>query len=255
MWAVCWGLFFVGFAAAQGEEDAANVSAAQLETFFHKADRDADGKVAIPELHAFAKEMRIARAHSFAKEDLTTEQYDHDKDGKVSLDEAIRNAEDMGGTEDEHAKTAAKLKFKAADKDGNGFLEEGELARFIFPGADEAVEEAAAIAELARRDVDRDNKLSIVELWEAEETDLEDDAKKEFEKLDADHDGKLDVHELKAWESGRYHEEDIMVQLVDHADADKDGYVTLKELLDEREQLLAHHAGFFLEGWARQLEL
>jgi len=73
--------------------------------------------------------------------------------------------------------------------------------------------------------------------------------KEEFKKLDKDGDGHLDVHELMPWESGESHVEHAMARLFEHADTDKDGHVSAKELAEAREKLAGSDAHHYLTEW------
>merc|ERR1719333_1048455 len=114
---------------------------------------------------------------------------------------------------------------------------------------------------LRQKDGDGDGVLSPKEFWrggvpaddaldqEAEELLVTDDEKEEFRKLDADHSGKLDVQELKAFESGRFQTEEAMKLLFELADADKDMHVTAEELGAAREQIADSEAHDPLVEW------
>merc|ERR1740121_3059390 len=145
------------------------------------------------------------------------------------------------------------------DKKGAGKLALADLHAF---GAhmrqrrapDPAVEEAMAKAEMEHYDTDGDGKVSPAEFGELTEGAPEEEEDM-FSKLDADEDGSLDVREMTTWISGRFFEENHMVRLVDAADADKDGFVTLQELLDCRLKEEAQDLQLHFQGWAHELEL
>merc|ERR1711994_242764 len=111
---------------------------------------------------------------------------------------------------------------------------------FTNPELNPELEAAFAAAELEERDLDKTGKLSFQELYLLPE-DIDEEFKNypqtDFNELDKDHDGELDVEELKAHTSYRHYAERSMLELVEHADADKDGLVTLKELLKSAEGL------------------
>merc|ERR1719356_1230463 len=95
---------------------------------------------------------------------------------------------------------------------------------------------------------------SLFELADKDEELLITDDEKEFQKLDADHSGKLDVQELKAFESGRFHTEEAMRALFELADKDKDMHVTAEELGAAREQIAGSEAHYPFVEWADEYD-
>merc|ERR1712029_726564 len=100
----------------------------------------------------------------------------------------------------------------------------------------EAVLEVTAKATLNKKDTDKDGLLTPKEfVWDdpAEGEDLpeiSEDDQEEFLELDKDGSGKLDIEELKAWESGRFHTEESIKKLFEIADTDRDMHITAEEL-------------------------
>merc|ERR1712176_971857 len=132
-------------------------------------------------------------------------------------------------------------KFKVADSNGDGTLE------------------ITARATLKQKDLDGDGLLTPEEFWEGDPADeglaVSDDEHLDFKKMDVNGDGKLDVEELKAWESGRFHTEEAMKKLIEVADSDNDMHVTVAELEAAREQLVATDAHYHFMEWAEHHEL
>merc|ERR1719446_775781 len=122
--------------------------------------------------------------------------------------------------------------FTASDKDGDLSLNKEEVVSFTHPGIDSDVEEAVAKVELQLKDKNGDGKLSLEEFAGEKFSGGQD----VFKRLDINHDGFMDLKEFSVYESGRFFEEDGLSTLIDNADADKDGFVTLQELLDSRQQ-------------------
>lgn len=77
----------------------------------------------------------------------------------------------------------------------------------------------------------------------------------DFQKLDVDGDGKLDMNELREWESGRFHTEQAMKKLFEIADADNDMHLTADELAKAREQIAISDAQYHLIEWSEHYEL
>merc|ERR1711957_846641 len=103
-------------------------------------------------------------------------------------------------------------------KDGDGFLDDDELPSLFLPETEEGVQESEISGE--------------------EHSD--------FHKLDLDADGFIDVGELSVWESGRFHTEDAMKNLIEIADKDHDLHISAEELAAAREEIAASHAHYHL---------
>jgi len=233
------------------ESDMPQMSEERFAALFKTMDSDGDGKISASDLHAFGAEMNKKRAEEYAGSVL--EDIDADKDGKVTLEEILN---DFGGSEDPQQQEANTLKFRAADKDGDGSLNAEETALFIYQDVDPAVEEAHALGEIKRRDQDGDAALNIKEFYSIEgDALLEPEEESEFASLDTNGDKKLDAKELQAYESGRHHLEKALAELVRDADDDKDGLVTLPEVLGQLKHWHDHEASFYIDEWAQQLEL
>jgi len=226
------------------------LSEEQVAVLFKKMDKNADGKINLDEIHSLSADMRVRQAESGYEDALRT--MDGDADGKVSLDEVLHDFAN------EAERAGAKRLFAAADKNRDGFLVGRELSSFTFPEIDEAVERAHAQGEVQRRDRNGDGKLDMQEFYSVEgdgSANFGEWEQEEFKELDSDGDGLLEAREIQAVESGRHYADRAMVHLVEVADADQDGFVTLEEIGASRSQLHEHEAGFHLHSWARQLEL
>eukprot|EP00747_Dinoflagellata_sp_TGD_P210916 gnl/TRDRNA2_/TRDRNA2_84138_c0_seq1.p1 gnl/TRDRNA2_/TRDRNA2_84138_c0~~gnl/TRDRNA2_/TRDRNA2_84138_c0_seq1.p1 ORF type:complete len:248 (-),score=91.64 gnl/TRDRNA2_/TRDRNA2_84138_c0_seq1:56-799(-) len=226
-------------------------------------DVDANGKVSIEEMLAHQKKMRKEAALkdiSMAFEDM-----DADNDGKISLAETMN---DMQGEEqleeDDFAKAQKKLeeeKFHASDKDKDGFLSAEELSVFMNPDIDESTLDISTKHALQSKDLDGDGLLNTTEFWLGDMlrtmTDMEDpppeeisdEEVKEFEKLDSNGDGKIDLKELRDWESGIWHVHQAVKAIIETADSDHDGHVTAEELKNSAEMLVQTEAGYQIRDW------
>lgn len=244
------------------EQDA--LSEEQLRTIHHKMDGNGDGKASMVEILAFSDAVR----KQIAVKDITTvlDEMDQDKDGKLSLDELIKDIE-MWGDDDEQdekesatRKEAERAKFALADVDKNGLLDIEELPALFYPETHEGVLDLTARQTLHQKDSDGDGLLDLKEFWEGdaldgEELGITDEEKADFGKLDTDNSGKLDLKELKVWESGRFHTEEAMKSLFELADRDSDMHVTAAELGAAREQIAGSDAQYHLMEWAEHYEL
>mmetsp|Transcript_19454 Transcript_19454/g.61199 ORF Transcript_19454/g.61199 Transcript_19454/m.61199 type:complete len:236 (-) Transcript_19454:97-804(-) len=229
-----------------------------------KMDVNNDGKVSMAEVLRFSAEMR----KQIAQKDVRTvlEEMDGDKDGKLSLPELLKDMDQWGEGGEEEKKEAEgrkeleKQKFKAADANGDGLIEEKELPALFYPETHEGVLEITAKFALAQKDTNGDGMLTMKEFWEGdqvegEELSVSDEEKADFANLDKDGNKMLDVEELKVWESGHFHTEEAMKKLFDLADKDSDMHVTAEELGAAREQIAGSDAQYHLMEWAEHSEL
>merc|ERR1719253_1924445 len=201
---------------------------------------------------------------------------DNDQDGKVSLDELLEGnfgpelpddnfpppVDADQAAEDEKIKAEKELekeKFKIADKNSDGFLDQDELPAAFYPETHDGVLALTAAAALKEKDKDGDGELSLSEVWEDQDEDLDEaeqaDKKTDFEKLDLDKNGKLNLDEFKAWESGHFHTSDAMNSLFEVADEDKDDELTADEVDDARQLLANSMASSQMQEWVEHYEL
>jgi Ca2+-binding EF-hand superfamily protein len=243
------------------------LSAEEMHGIHKKMDANGDGKVSMAEILAFSDSTR----RQIAEREVETvlEEMDLDKDGKLSVQELVKDLDSWGGEdvrEDEHEagmmKEVETAKFGAADTNMDGLLDIHELPAMFYPETHEGVLDITSRQSLRQKDGDGDGLLSLQEFWrgglrpddaldqEGEELLVTDDEKEEFQKLDADHSGKLDVQELKAFESGRFQTEEAMKSLFELADKDKDMHITAEELGAAREQIAGSEAHYPFVEWA-----
>merc|ERR1712048_10278 len=105
----------------------------------------------------------------------------------------------------------------------------------FYPETKDAVLDITSRATLKQKDTDGDGQLTSKEFWEGDALDgedipISDEEEADFRKLDIDGSGKLNLAELKAWESGLFHTEEAMKKLIEIADKDSDNHVTADEL-------------------------
>lgn len=244
--------FFVWFAVtALADEDLETLSLAKLERLFQKMDMDGDGSLTQPEINDFAKSMRHDEMVKLSNATFTY--YDGDKDDKVTLQET-KDASGATAADSSFMTSMNAIKFKAADKDENGFLDRRELEIYIHPASDPAAEDAVAAAEFKHKDMDNNGKLSIGEFFGIKGEEPGQGYKQEFNNLDTDQDGMLDVNEIKTFEFGMYYTEKAMAEVLKKADKDKDGRLVLGELLASADAIRSHEASLHLEQWSDRLD-
>mmetsp|Transcript_69448 Transcript_69448/g.203214 ORF Transcript_69448/g.203214 Transcript_69448/m.203214 type:complete len:255 (+) Transcript_69448:71-835(+) len=223
-----------------------------------KMDANADGKVSMSEALDFSADMGKLSAKKRLRSDLGL--LDGDRDGKVSLQEFLRSWDRMDPLDEEYAKDMAKRRlheverFKVADEDGDGALDELELQGLLHPGHHDGVLDLATRQAIASKDKDGDGLLSMREFWGGR-GELPEPMMVDFRKLDKDGSGSLDFEELRHWESGRFREHEVMRKLFDDADKDGDEHVTAEELAAVREEIVGREAHYSLHDWSERSEL
>lgn len=221
-----------------------------IRALFKKMDKDADGWLSRKELDDFAFERTKRRAMEYGNEMHSSQ--DKDEDGRLTLEEVMQFS-----SHDEHFQHMDKQKFHAADKDKDGALTKEEAAAYAFPEGDDHVEEALAKVELERKDLDKDGALDMRELFQTvgvhKDTPIHEEEEKDFQVLDTNGDGKLDLHEMKSYESGRFHTYRAMAQLFKGADLDRGGSVSEDELVAAWATLMEDgDTGYHLDEWATE---
>lgn len=240
------------------------MSPEQLRALHAKFDQNGDGKVSLSEVLDFARHMSKAIAGKDVSAIL--EEIDTDKDGKLSLQEHLNDLHQQadGGDEAEmkeleSRKVVETAKFKAADVDKDQVLSAHEVASLFYPEPNPAVLEVVVQDTMKMKDKDGDGVLSAKEFWEFGEEDgeeqLSEEEMQDFQKLDKDGNGVLNMEELRAWESGLFHTEAAMIKLIQIADKDGDMQATAEELENAREELANSDAQYHLIEWAEHHEL
>jgi Ca2+-binding EF-hand superfamily protein len=245
------------------EED--SLTADQLRRIHAKFDGNGDGRVSLHEVMSFSDSVSKA----IAGKDIGAilEEIDTSKDGKLSLEEHlsdIHNQADGGDEQEmqelEHRKAVEAAKFRAADSNSDGHLDANELPGLFYPETHEGVLDVTVAETMRQKDTNKDGKLNAKEFWESDQmdgddADLSEEEKADFARLDTNGDGSVDVQELRAWESGRFHTEDAMKKLFEIADKDGDLHITGDELAEARDGISASDAQYHLIEWAEHHEL
>lgn len=242
------------------------LSAEQLRALHGRFDLNGDGKVSIHEVMRFSDEMTKAIA---AKDIIAIlEDIDGSKDGKLSLEEHlndIHNQVDGGDQEElqmlEQRKDVETKKFAIADANGDNVLDERELPHLFYPETHPGVLEVTVADALKWKDINQDGLLSPHEFWESndadgmEEAQMSEEELQDFNKLDTDRSGFIDLQELMVWESGRFHTEAAMSKLLEIADKDHDMHLSADELAKARDEIAESDAQYHLIEWAEHAEL
>lgn len=245
----------------------ADTLTSQQAIFMHaQIDQDGDGHASLAEVMGFSREMRGA----IAKMDIRfiMKEMDLDRDGRLTLEEVLKDmqqwAEEDPSARREDASWRQRVeaaKFLAADVNGDGFLSLGELPPLFYPETRDSVLDITVAAAFEQKDLDGDGFLTEAEFWEGgldmdeEEVPTTAEEHSDFSRLDADGDGRLNVDELSAWESGHYHTLEAMRKLFAVADSDRDAHLTAAELDAARLKLAGSDAQYILMEWLEHREL
>ncbi|XP_039116503.1 LOW QUALITY PROTEIN: calumenin-like [Dioscorea cayenensis subsp. rotundata] len=230
------------------DEDRFNVTH-RIVLLFPKIDvAPIDGRISLDELTDWNLQQAGREVMHRTKRDMDL--HDKNHDGFVSFDEYeppswSLNAED-GSTwwKREH--------FDASDVDGNGVLNLTEFNDFLHPADSSSPKLIHWLCkeEIRERDKDKDGKLNFQEYFHGlfdsirnyeeaynQSDSMEAPANKLFKELDKDNDGFLSVDELipvisNLHPSERYYAKQQAEYVITQADADKDGQLSLKEMVE-----------------------
>ncbi|WOL05393.1 calumenin-B [Canna indica] len=238
-----------------GEEGRLNLTE-RLTYLFPLLDRfPQDGGISFHELQVWVQRQAIDRL--FRQTERRLKIHDADGDGAVSLLEFLSYAPDekIDWSNMENGKPGWwKEQFSNADLDGNGSLNSSELNNFLHPedSLNPKVMRWLLQEKLRELDEDKDGKLSFKEFNDKSDTiyrtfpEYEDhiqhqlpNVKEEFKKLDINKDNYLRAEELRPLLRQLYpgelsHSTHFAKYLMDKADENKDGKLTLEEMLQQQ---------------------
>mmetsp|Transcript_4088 Transcript_4088/g.11623 ORF Transcript_4088/g.11623 Transcript_4088/m.11623 type:complete len:288 (+) Transcript_4088:75-938(+) len=258
-------------AVAEGDEEPeepeVQLTPKNLKALHKKFDKNRDGKVSIDELLQFSRSMvglGAAGEVSMMMQDIDTS-----KDGKLSLEEWLVELDTQVKDHPEeiknidHRKKVEAAKFKASDSDKDGLLDVQELVSFFFPETNPKVLDIVVKDIHKTKDKDKDGKLSPIEFWaaldpsddEGPDDDLHEDELADFRRLDADGDGGISVKELKAWESGHFHTDEVLMKMFQAVDKNRDNHITAAELAASTHDVSNSAAKGHLADWIKHHEL
>ncbi|KAJ4769849.1 Calcium-binding EF hand family protein [Rhynchospora pubera] len=230
----------------------------RVEFLFPRLDLDPiDGFISIEELtHWNLMQARIETIHR-TKRDM--EMHDKNKDGFVSFEEYERPSWSWRFDEENSTKNGMgwwrEEHYKASDNDGDGLLNITEFNDFLHPAdsSNPKLIDWLCKEEIRERDKDKDGKLSFQEYhgglfyllrnYDEFTADSKEDnygdvpAKKLFSQIDKDNNGFISAEELTPYIHNLHPSEHFYAKqqanyLLNMADADKDGKLSLKEMVD-----------------------
>lgn len=245
--------------------DVEALTSEQMRKIHSSIDEEKDGRISLEEVLAFSTRVR----HHIAKKDIVTimDEMDTNKDGKMGLDELILDMDQWDADEVENKEDTLRSiehetkKFQAADLDKDGFLSVEELPHLFYPDIhDSPVLHLTAEAALKHKDTDGDGMLNLREFWgegehpEVGDITISEEEHQDFQRLDLDKNGAIDIHELKPWESGKFHTEESLKRLIEIADADGDGLLTAAEFDEAKEVIAGSDAHYHLLEWTEHAD-
>jgi Ca2+-binding EF-hand superfamily protein len=251
-------------AVDDGDMEGDELTDNQLRRLHKLMDLDGDGKLSLSESLGFSKNM----GKMIASKDVGAilEEVDTSKDGRLSIDEHVADIQSQaeGGDEEEMREMQARLevekaKFAAADNNNDQHLDNHELTALYYPETHEDVLSVTVLESLKRKDKNDDSQLSAHEFWETEagsgDDALTEEEMADFRRLDLDGNGFLNADEIRSWESGRFHTEEAMRNMIDAADKDHDMHLSVDEMAKAREAIAQSDAQYHLIEWAEHHEL
>jgi Ca2+-binding EF-hand superfamily protein len=227
------------------EDEGHDVTREHMHELHGHLDGDKDGKVSIDEAMQFHYKAKKVMAAQEIEE--VFHEIPSTADGSLSLEEHLSESEEVheGVEAAEKKKLIAheKAKFHASDLNGDGHLDKKELVHLMHPDTHPEVLEIHVVEEMRKKDLNGDGKLSAKEWGEEEEQ------PGPFEEIDSNKDGFIDKEELAHFESGDFHTKDAMTKLLQDADEDGDQHFSKEELGKVAEKLEDHPAQSHVMEW------
>lgn len=233
-----------------------------------KHDGNADGFISKEEMYRWmiASFLSLDREEAIEK----FEEEDINKDGQVTFDEyldknfgftpedveelreAANKAKAGGGNDDEREqiRTVKMIdedlrRFRGADQDGNGQLNDEEYIAFFFPANFQHMHKFEMELYMDENDKNGDGQISKTEfVIDPVNDDARISAEENFNDLDKDEDGILTLEEIKPWVIPEGDE--LAMEEGDHlmkmADTDRDGKLSLEEIGEKTQEFVGSSA-------------
>lgn len=248
--------------SGSADEEASAISldtmtSSELAAIHKKIDANNDGNVTMAEIVSYAQLMRRV----VATKELNTviDSHDLNSDRKLDLNEFVGQLHKFATEKEgyDKMKDDKVAQFDELDKNKDGLVDADELPAMFHHNTNEKVETMLASMALRQKDSDGDGVLTPNEFWSHmynedhfKDGQITANEQDEFNKLDIDGSGSLNVDEVRAWESGDYHTELAMKELFHVVDKDKDSKLSAKELLDARERIKGYdQAHMHIVNW------
>ncbi|KAM8825281.1 reticulocalbin-3 isoform 2-T3 [Synchiropus picturatus] len=228
----------------------------RLAKIVDRIDTDKDGFVSHPELYSWIKH----RQRRYIEENVNKHWKDYDKNGddKISWDEYKNTTygfylnEEFDDVEDK-ARYKSMLRrderrFKMADRDGDGIATREQFTAFLHPEEFDYMKDVVIQETIEDIDRDGDGKINLSEyigdMFTPEEGESEPDwvltERKHFSEFrDVNQDGYLDASEVGQWVlPGEVdHADNEAKHLIHDTDTDKDGRLSLSEILSQADRI------------------
>lgn len=188
-------------------------------------DTDKDNRLSHSELFDFAEILKNKKRWKHTMSSLS--HLDGDGDGSVARAELEELGDHIFSTQSSDA-----LRFKVADVDNNGILNETELHVFAHPEIHSDVLQVEAEHQFSKFDLDSDGFISFAEYKREEEAEKDFDisvAWEDFAVHDTDGSQDINMEEFTSLISGRTLLSSHIVQAIAAADSDGDGHIHLHQ--------------------------
>lgn len=188
-------------------------------------DTNNDGVLSPQELEVFADGLHSKKKWEHTRSTLVV--LDADNDGQVTHAE-IENRVSTS------TKSNNTQRFVAADRNGDGLLNESEFHSFVYPAAHHMVLKVESGHQFAKFDIDGNNRISFEEFTgddEHHEDFSHEAAKEDYYLHDFDGSGDLDADEFERLLGGRDLLQESINKAISAVDSNGDGHISISEEL------------------------
>ena len=221
-----------------------------------KIDKNNDGQLTESELVDWIKYTQSR--YILEDTEKQFEQNDADSDGKITWDEYKKTSYGFMDTETENREeyermiARDKVRFEAADADGNNECTVEEFRAFLHPEEFEHMKDVVTKETMDEIDKNKDGFVDIEEYIgdmiqgeDGEEPDWVATEREQFAKYrDTNDDGKLDLQEVRAWimPDDYNHADAEAKHLIYEADDNKDGLLSKDEVINHHDTFAGSQA-------------
>lgn len=224
----------------------------RLKGLAHKMDMNEDGFVDGNELTDWVERSMVSLDNEEVTERLI--EMDTDGDKMVSWEEYIadsfpdRDVKDLDA-DDKKLMIEDELYFKAADLDGDGKLSKDELSAFLNPENYKHMHKTLVEITMSEKDLNKDGAIDLKEfLGEMADNDHSEwhavESNRFMTEYDSDGDGVLRGEEVRRWmiPDVKTVAKQEATHLISGADIDKDGKLSITEIVDAHQLFVGSEA-------------